>query len=160
MRAYLDALLRYFEFSGRSSRAQFWLFQLCNVILTLGGVGLDYATAHRLPSHDHPEFFVTFMVIFHLVPNITVTVRRLHDIGRSGWWYCLYFVPLGGFVLLFWMCRAGDLGTNEYGDPDGASAPASRRAFEVPIDRALRIASHAPSAAVFDPQTASTQRFI
>ena len=53
-----------------------------------------------------------------LIPNIGVGIRRLHDIGKSGWWYLLALIPLiGTIILLVWCAREGDYGDNAYG-PD------------------------------------------
>jgi len=161
MRAYFDALLRYFEFSGRTSRAQYWLFQLGCLITLAAAIAAEFYTTGRLPDREHPGFFVAFAVIFYTVPNITTTARRLHDIGRSGWWYVLYFVPLGGFVLLYWMCQRGDPGQNEFGDAvSGEFGPATGKAHVLPVGRAVRIGSGVSRPAAFDAGTISTQRFI
>jgi uncharacterized membrane protein YhaH (DUF805 family) len=116
VRSYVDALLRYFEFSGRTGRAQYWLFVLFNIILLVTAMLLDRklsgADSHRL------GVLTLFVIIFHFVPSITTTIRRLHDVGRSGWWYLLGMVPFGGIVLLVWMCSASQEGSNDYGDPD------------------------------------------
>jgi len=162
MRAYFDALLRYFEFSGRSSRAQYWLFELTYCLITLGAIAADYYTTHRLPDHEHPTFFIAFVMIFHIVPNVTVTVRRLHDIGKSGWWYLLYFVPLGGLFVLIWTCRRGDPNQNDYGGPDtGRPVQPAAIDFEARFGRAVRMGTDLPRpAAGFDGQTIATQRFI
>jgi uncharacterized membrane protein YhaH (DUF805 family) len=56
------------------------------------------------------------------LPGLAVTARRLHDIGRSGWWMLLWLVPLVGWiVLIVWYCQPGQPGTNQYGpNPLGA----------------------------------------
>jgi len=120
MGGYLDTMLRYFEFSGRSSRSQYWLFQLFALLMIIAAVAFDMWRGVR----PQPEYFgpvTLFVVIIHAVPQITVAVRRLHDVGRSGWWYLLNFVPFGALVLLVWACQASEEGTNEFGDgPSGA----------------------------------------
>lgn len=55
------------------------------------------------------------------VPSLAVIVRRLHDVGKSGWWYLICFVPLGVFYFLYLMLSAGQVGPNQYGeDPKAA----------------------------------------
>ncbi|HVW93474.1 MAG TPA: DUF805 domain-containing protein [Devosia sp.] len=162
MRAYFDALLRYFELSGRSSRAQYWLFELFYFMIALAAIAADYYTTHQLPDRQHPTFFIAFVVIFHIVPNVTVTVRRLHDVGKSGWWYLLSFVPVGGLFVLLWTLRRGDPGQNDYGGPaTGHPAPAAAIDFEARFGRAVRVGNGVPPASTgFDPHTIATQRFI
>ncbi|WP_193335852.1 DUF805 domain-containing protein [Devosia beringensis] len=116
MVSYLDGMLRYFEFWGRSTRLHYWMFFLVQFVLLIAGVVIDYQMRGGL-SRSLVHMPVTlFMIIIHIVPAITVQVRRLHDIGRSGFWYLLNFVPFCGLVLLYWACRASDAGRNNYGD--------------------------------------------
>ena len=104
MLGYFDALLRYFELSGRTSRTQYWIFQIFVVALLVGAVFADFHFSGVLPSREHLGFFPLFAVIVHAVPGVTVTVRRLHDSGRSGWWYWIGLIPLiGGIWLLVLM---------------------------------------------------------
>ncbi len=85
-----------------------------------------------------------FMAVFHVVPQITISVRRLHDIGRSGFWYLLNFVPFGGLVLLFWACVGSDLGPNDYGDdPRDGPRPAKPREVETSFNRPRRSSDYA-----------------
>jgi len=118
---YFDALLRYFEFGGRSGRGQYWQFQFCYALLVIGAIYLDRGNI-VVAGTLHPGLFLNFVMIFHIVPQFSVGVRRLHDIGRSGWWSLLNFVPLAGLLLLVWSFYASEPGANEYGDdPHGTS---------------------------------------
>ena len=119
MVSYFDGLLRYFEFSGRSSRSQYWLFQLVYVVLIVAAVFADLKLNGSPVDGHHFGLFLTFIIFFHLVPQVTVTVRRLHDTGRSGWWYLLGFVPFGGLFVLYWTCCRSEEGPNPYGDLQG-----------------------------------------
>jgi len=112
---YFDTLLRYFEFNGRTGRGQYWQFQFCYALLVIGAIYLDRGNIVAV-STLHPGLFLTFVMIFHVVPQVTVGVRRLHDIGRSGWWLLLSFVPLGGLLVFVWSFYASEPGANEYGD--------------------------------------------
>jgi len=116
MASYLDGMLRYFEFWGRSTRLHYWMFFLVQFVLLIAGVVIDYQMRGGITGSLVHMPVTLFMIIIHIVPAITVQVRRLHDIGRSGLWYLLNFVPLGGLVLLYWACRASDTGRNDYGD--------------------------------------------
>jgi len=130
---YLDAMLRYFELSGRTTRTQYWVFQLVMVLLMAGAVVADVMFLEAPPAEGRLGFFAMFAVIVHTAPGITVTVRRLHDSGRSGWWYWIQLIPiLGSIWLLVLMC----LGPNErafrYGDDPrdvaGRTTPMTRSA--------------------------------
>jgi len=100
----------YANFSGRARRSEYWYFTLFNVlaIILLALLGLVTGI-----------FFVFYLVyiIAMIIPSLAVSVRRLHDTGKSGWFILLGLVPLGGLVLLVFYCIEGDRGPNEYG-PD------------------------------------------
>ena len=51
-----------------------------------------------------------------IIPGLSVTARRLHDVGRSGWWYFIIFTVVGIIPLLYWVCKKGDTGPNKYGE--------------------------------------------
>ena len=99
---YLDVLKNYAMFDGRAGREEFWQFTLINIIISIG----LYATLSDL--------WAVYTVAV-LVPSIAVSVRRLHDIDRSGWWFLIAIVPVIYIVLLFMMLLDGKPGTNQYG---------------------------------------------
>ena len=83
---------RYVDFNGRSRRSEYWWAYLAVVIISavLTAVLGELAYIWTLAT---------------LIPNIAITVRRLHDIGKSGWWYLICLIPLvGAIILLVWMC--------------------------------------------------------
>lgn len=93
---------KYADFSGRASRAEFWWWALFFVIAYLVSVFIDPV--------------VSLIVILGLVlPTLAVSIRRLHDSDRSGWWYLLNFVPFGGLVLLLFYLESGSPYGNSYG---------------------------------------------
>jgi uncharacterized membrane protein YhaH (DUF805 family) len=109
MNWYLQALQRYAEFSGRSRRKEFWFSTRFNflVALGLGFIDLMMGTAPLLGA-------LYFLGI--LIPSIAVTVRRLHDTGRSGWWILISLVPvIGALVLLVFVVLDSEPRANEYG---------------------------------------------
>lgn len=163
MRSYFDGLLRYFEFSGRSTRAQYWLFSLFSALCMVGALfGDAYLSGIPVGSQVWGPLTV-FAALFHAVPGVTVTVRRLHDIGRSGWWYCITIIPiLGGILLLVWMCWPSDDYDNAYGDHprDSQPAPTPRNAYTT-IPRQIRMGSNpARPAAIGRSGLAEPERFI
>ncbi|EDP59550.1 DUF805 domain-containing protein [Vibrio sp. AND4] len=111
---YLTVLKKYALFSGRARRKEYWMFFLFNLIfsLVLGAIDGLLGTV----------FIGTIYGLAVLIPGIAVSVRRLHDIGRTGWWVLISFIPLIGLiVLIIFAATEGDKGTNEYGsDPKEA----------------------------------------
>lgn len=113
MKWYLLALKRYAQFSGRSRRQEYWMFTLFNIIIAVVLGAIQMAMGMETPVLS------SIYTLIVLIPALALTVRRLHDIGRSGFWFFIIFVPLiGGLVLLVFACKQGDQGANEYGaDP-------------------------------------------
>ncbi len=109
MNWYLQVLKKYAVFSGRARRKEYWMFVLFNTIIVfvLGFVeGL----------FGGPGIIANIYSLAVLIPSIAVFVRRLHDTGRSGWWFFIGFVPLvGAIVLLVFMVKDSDPGDNQYG---------------------------------------------
>ena len=129
MRSYLDGMLRYFEFSGRSTRMQYWMFFLIHTALFVGAIYLDVVVGKYHPSSGFSGLPATvFVSLIHAFPAWTVQVRRLHDIGKSGWWLLLNMVPFGGIFLLVWACTGSDMDDNAYGPSSGGGYVAPSRA--------------------------------
>jgi uncharacterized membrane protein YhaH (DUF805 family) len=98
-------LTKYATFNGRASRSEYWWFILFNAIVQ---------TLAAAISQD--IFAIVGLAL--LLPVLAVTVRRLHDLDHSGWWYLIIFLPaIGILVLLFWMVTEGTNGPNQYGNP-------------------------------------------
>jgi uncharacterized membrane protein YhaH (DUF805 family) len=133
--AYADALLRYFSFFGRTSRSQYWLFQLFELLVLAAAFGVDYLCHRKIAGYPAGVMF-GLASLFHVIPQITITVRRLHDIGRSGFWYLLCFVPFGALLVLVWTCFASEIGSNAYGD--SPTSEGRRRPPASPMRRAVR----------------------
>ncbi len=109
----------YANFSGRARRQEYWMFALFNIIFAFL---LAFIGGLLGGMFDAPEFGMALYVIYLLaiiLPSIAVVVRRLHDIGKSGAWFFISFVPfIGGIWLLILMCTEGEKGENQYGaDP-------------------------------------------
>lgn len=110
MNAYLNAMRRYATFSGRSTRSQFWLYTLIAFLLLCVAAMFDVA----LGFADEETLVIAGIVyLAHLIPTLAVTVRRLHDIDRTGWWVLIAFVPLVGLiVMLVFFCTPSTPGAN------------------------------------------------
>jgi uncharacterized membrane protein YhaH (DUF805 family) len=100
----------YANFTGRACRAEYWYF----VLLTFLVNGALQILAHTDPQEA--DLINALWGLATIVPTLSVSVRRLHDIGRSGWWLLLGCIPVAGWiVLLIWHARPGDAWPNRYG---------------------------------------------
>jgi uncharacterized membrane protein YhaH (DUF805 family) len=124
MNWYLEALKKYATFEGRARRKEYWFFQLFNVLAVLVLALVDGATG-TFSAEAGLGLLSGLYVLVILVPSIAVTVRRLHDTDRSGWWFLIGFVPLiGGLVLLVFALLDSTPGANRFGpNPKGVSGP-------------------------------------
>lgn len=125
MNWYLKALRQATDFNGRARRKEYWMFFLFNFLFSIAAAILDNILGLAFPQAGYGPIYVIYALTM-LVPGIALLVRRMHDLGKSGWWAFIAFVPLiGGIWLLVLLCTEGNKGTNEYGeDPkeEGESA--------------------------------------
>lgn len=125
---------KYAVFQGRAPRSEFWWWALFQFLL---GAALDIVfppDTSWMMQHYNPDAGVMVQGMVHhssgggigalvglalFLPSLAVAVRRLHDIGKSGWWLLISFIPVVGWIiLLVWDCTKGTEGGNEYGaDP-------------------------------------------
>jgi uncharacterized membrane protein YhaH (DUF805 family) len=120
---YLEALKKYAVFSGRSRRMEYWYFVLFNIIVSIV-LGVIDGLLGTSGSYAGAGLLSGIYGLAVLIPSLAVTVRRLHDIDRSGWWILIALVPLiGVIVLLVFALLEGTPGDNQYGpNPKGATA--------------------------------------
>jgi uncharacterized membrane protein YhaH (DUF805 family) len=112
---------KYSTFSGRASRSEYWYFGLFMFLVLCVAAVLD-AAAKPLGS-----ILWLLVLLVSFLPGLAVNVRRLHDIGRSGWWVLLSLVPIvGALVLLIFHCLPGTPGDNQYGPLPHRLEPALR----------------------------------
>lgn len=121
MKWFLKVWRNYINFDGRARRTEYWMFALFNfliisALLLLGGFLAE-------SDVDPMAAFIPYYLYFFaaLVPSLAVTVRRLHDVGKSGWFLLISLIPLVGAIwLLVLYVTEGDPGPNAYGeDPKG-----------------------------------------
>lgn len=113
MRWYSKCLRNYATFSGRAGRREYWTFILINFAVFVGLAFVDNAL-----FGEDTSVLASLYVIGVLLPSLAVSVRRLHDTGRSGWWLAVSFVPLVGPLLLaIFYFLEGDPLANRYGPP-------------------------------------------
>jgi uncharacterized membrane protein YhaH (DUF805 family) len=105
--------IKYTNFSDRASRSEFWLFVLFTFVASLILGLLDSLVVGALFLQFSP--LSTIFTIAILIPSISVNVRRLHDVNRSGWWLLIELTVIGILLILFWCCTKGDEGENRFG---------------------------------------------
>jgi len=108
------AFKNYFNFSGRSNRSEFWYFFLFIILMNFLTNLIDtYIIGY------HPDEMGVVSGIFFLAtafPQLSLIFRRLHDTGKSGWWFLLSFTVIGLIPLFIWWCTIGDQEKNHYGN--------------------------------------------
>ena len=121
MNWYLKVLQQYTDFSGRARRKEYWMFFLFNMIFAFCAAIIDNILGLKF-NQDTPYGFLYLVYgLFTFLPGLAVLVRRLHDVGKSGWWYFIAFIPiLGAIWLLVLLATDSNPGSNEYGaNPKG-----------------------------------------
>jgi len=107
---FLNVILNnYVNYNGRANRYEYWMFVLANFI-----IGAVFSLLSTLVAgfFNYVYYLITLAL---LLPSVCLTIRRLHDINRSGLWILLAFVPIGNIILIVWLATAGTPGDNEYG---------------------------------------------
>jgi len=121
MNWYLEVLRKYATFSGRARRKEYWMFFLFNIIIAVVLGFLDGMMG--LAQQGGVGILSGLYCLAVLIPGLAVSVRRLHDTDKSGWWVFIALVPIIGALWLLWlMIKEGDTGTNQYGPSPKASS--------------------------------------
>lgn len=104
-------LNKYATFTGRAQRSEFWWFVLFNFIGSIVLNTID-TTMFGMPALS------VLWTLGLLIPGIAVSIRRMHDLDKSGWWILIPLVPIVGIILyIYWAAQRGTVGSNQYG-PD------------------------------------------
>jgi len=135
---YISVFQKYTDFDGRASRREFWLFQLANIIIMLGIAVLFFIIPQAWPVVL--ALYILYFVAI-IIPSISVTVRRLHDISKSGWWILVSFVPyVGSIILLIFEVLPSTPGDNIYGpNPYGISSSNSKGPENIPEEEIIEV---------------------
>jgi len=107
-----SVLSQYIGFNGRASRSEYWIWWgfMVVVFVAIGAVELLFDTTGSIVAG--------VVALVFILPNLAVTVRRLHDIGRSGFWLLLVFIPFfGALIILVFLLLDGQSETNKWGPP-------------------------------------------
>ena len=111
MNWFIDVVKKYAVFNGRARRKEYWMYVLFYILIYVGLFIIESLVGS-------PGILVLILGLGLLVPSIAVTIRRLHDTDRSGWWMLLAFIPIIGAIWLFvLMILGGTRGPNRFG-PD------------------------------------------
>jgi len=119
--AVISGYQNYANFHGRASRSGYWWWTLFQALASSAiGVVFGYGVMTMDPATMVMAYqggiVMNLWTLANLLPNLAMSVRRLHDIGRSGWWLLLMLIPLIGFIIvLVWLCQKSDTGDNAYG---------------------------------------------
>src|ERR1700730_9774728 len=107
----------YVNFSGRAPRSEYWYWTLFSILATIAAALIDLAVFRNVTDVSPLQSLVSLALF---LPGLAVSVRRLHDLDRTGWWFLLVFTIIGAIVLLVWYCMRGTIGPNRFGpDPLG-----------------------------------------
>ena len=115
MNWYLAVLKKYAEFNGRARRKEYWMFTLFNFIFLIVALILDNLLGTAITGVGYGLFYILYALAV-LIPGLAVCVRRLHDVGKSGWMFFIVLIPIaGGIWMLILMVTDSIAGENEYG---------------------------------------------
>ena len=115
MNWYLKVLKQYADFSGRARRSEYWYFVLFNMIFAIVAVVLDNILGTAIEGVGYGPIYGLY-VLAVLLPGLAVAVRRLHDVGKSGWMFLIVLIPLIGAIwLLVLFFTDSQPGTNKWG---------------------------------------------
>jgi uncharacterized membrane protein YhaH (DUF805 family) len=119
---YLYVLKKYAVFDGRARRKEYWMFVLFNILFSMAAgildsiLGLDFRSGSGMIG--------SLYGLAVLIPSIAVAVRRLHDVGRSGWFLLINLIPIIGWIwFIIVLCTEGNPGINKYGPNPKTSEP-------------------------------------
>ena len=117
-----EFLERYFNFKGRTSRRAFLGYSLIQMLISTAIIAIVYLVTVKMKSieailYGSGILFSSALLtnFIFLIPNVTTTVRRLHDIGKSGWWYLLIGIPFINLYVVYLLLLSGNKGENIYG---------------------------------------------
>ncbi len=116
MEWYFTVLRKYAVFSGRARRKEYWIYNLINsIVISILAVSEGFTS--RFDTGYGIGMLTSIYILGVMIPSIAVTVRRLHDTGRSGLWYFVGLIPvIGWLAVLIFTLLDSEFGSNEYGD--------------------------------------------
>ena len=113
IRSYVNMLRNYARFTGRTERTEYWVAMLMHI-----SAALILFILYSITKMSFFSYLFSLYQMMLLVPTYSLNTRRLHDIGKSGWWQLIGASVIGGIILLIWLARRGETDENLYGaDP-------------------------------------------
>jgi uncharacterized membrane protein YhaH (DUF805 family) len=121
MKWYLNVLSNYTNFTGRARRSEFWFFVLFNFLFAIVAMILDniLGTTFKLGYGQIMPYGYLYLIytLAVFIPGLAVAVRRLHDVGKSGWMYLIILIPIAGPIwFLILMFSDSQQGANKWGN--------------------------------------------
>ena len=114
MEWYLKVINSYFDFNGRSRRIEYWMFVFINSLISIFCLLLDNMLGTTWAIGYGPIYIGYGLAVF--IPSLSVAFRRLHDVGKSGWYYLLVLIPIIGAIwLIILFATEGEQGENQFG---------------------------------------------
>ncbi|WP_299767754.1 DUF805 domain-containing protein [uncultured Dokdonia sp.] len=115
MNRYVEAFKRYAEFNGRSRREEYWMFIVFNFLFSIVAFALDHIFGIALREIGYGPVYILYGLVA-FIPGLALSVRRLHDVGKSGWMLLIALIPLIGAIwLLVLFATEGEATDNQYG---------------------------------------------
>lgn len=108
MNYFIGAFKKYADFNGRARRKEYWMFILFYIIFYIAAAIIDSVIAMPLAT--------SIFSLALLVPSCSIAARRLHDIGRSGWWQLIILLPIIGMIILLVFLVKDSNEENDYGE--------------------------------------------
>jgi uncharacterized membrane protein YhaH (DUF805 family) len=116
MNYYLKVLQNYATFTGRARRSEYWYFVLFNGIFSIVAMILDNVLGIALEGIGYGPLYGLYLLAM-LIPGLAVVVRRLHDVGKSGWMYFIVLIPIIGAIwILVLLLTDSQVGSNKWGE--------------------------------------------
>ncbi len=118
MENFIGPIRKYAVWKGRARRSEYWYFMLFILVMTIVLTFVDVMTGTLSLDSESGEIGLlsTLFSLFIFLPQLAVSIRRLHDTGRSGWWFWIILIPVIGVItLLVFDCLDSQPGSNEYG---------------------------------------------
>ena len=115
MNWYLKVLKQYADFKGRARRSEYWMFTLFNVIFGVVAIILDNVLGIAFPFVGYGPLYLLY-ILSMFIPGLAVLVRRLHDIGKSGFMFFIVLIPIVGVIWMFiLLVTDSQSGANKWG---------------------------------------------
>ena len=120
---YLNIITKQFsDFKGRARRKEYWMYSLFQVLIGFSLYLISFIFFTNVLDYDNEKGLYSSLLLFalflmlHFIPNIAIAVRRLHDTGKSGWWYLLSLIPyIGPFILFILLVLESSEEENQWG---------------------------------------------